>query len=242
MASIKSIMNVDDDQSEPQVNKRDHDPTSNPRIPMPPHTSNMSSQSSSSNSAASHPRHSLHPSSHQHYHHPQPHHPLYLDNRYPHPSHGHGHDRRTTPLAQHPSPSSPENFSPASSSSLVSSSHQQATSNPGYRGSNTPDPMDQHGYSYGYHGASSSSSSLPPPPPQLSVHSSSSSSTANAAGSSPKPFTNNAGGNPQIPVKYTPVTHRVSKALKGLPVHICNDCVPPRVSQKRAPWQFGFLP
>lgn len=213
---------------------------------MPPHTSTMSNQSSSGNPTAGHPRHSLHPS-HQHYHHPQPHHPHhhphYLDNRYPHPAHAHAHahDRRATPLVQHPSPVSPENFSPASSSSLVSSSHQQATSNAGYRGSNTPDPMDQHGYSYGYHGASSSSS-LQPPPPQLSVNSSSSSSAATAAGSSPKPFANNAGGNPQIPIKYTPVTHRVSKALKGLPVHICNDCVPPRVSQERVLWQFDYFP
>jgi chloramphenicol 3-O-phosphotransferase len=38
----------------------------------------------------------------------------------------------------------------------------------------------------------------------------------------------------QQPVKYTPVTGRVSKALKGMPVHTCNVCVPPKVRTARS--------
>lgn len=33
----------------------------------------------------------------------------------------------------------------------------------------------------------------------------------------------------EIPVKYTPVTGRVSKAKKGVPVHTCTICRPPKV-------------
>jgi len=32
-----------------------------------------------------------------------------------------------------------------------------------------------------------------------------------------------------MPVKYTPVTGRVSRAKKGVPVHICEICRPPKV-------------
>jgi hypothetical protein len=32
-----------------------------------------------------------------------------------------------------------------------------------------------------------------------------------------------------MPVKYTPITGRVSRARKGVPVHICEICRPPKV-------------
>lgn len=37
----------------------------------------------------------------------------------------------------------------------------------------------------------------------------------------------NSGGD--VPVKYTPVTGRVSRAKKGVPVHTCEVCQPPKV-------------
>lgn len=33
----------------------------------------------------------------------------------------------------------------------------------------------------------------------------------------------------EAPVKYTPITGRVSRARKGVPVHICETCRPPKV-------------
>jgi hypothetical protein len=38
------------------------------------------------------------------------------------------------------------------------------------------------------------------------------------------------GSNPPESVRYTPVTGRVSRAKKGQPVHVCDQCDPPRVS------------
>lgn len=37
-------------------------------------------------------------------------------------------------------------------------------------------------------------------------------------------------GTPDVPVKYTPITNRVSKAKKGLHIHTCDTCNPPKVS------------
>lgn len=33
-----------------------------------------------------------------------------------------------------------------------------------------------------------------------------------------------------VRVKYTPVTRRISKAKKGVPVHTCDGCDPPKAS------------
>jgi hypothetical protein len=33
-----------------------------------------------------------------------------------------------------------------------------------------------------------------------------------------------------VPVKLTPVTRKVSRAKKGVPVHVCDQCRPPKVS------------
>lgn len=35
---------------------------------------------------------------------------------------------------------------------------------------------------------------------------------------------------PSVPVKLTPITGRVSRAKKGVPVHTCTRCRPPKVS------------
>lgn len=214
MASLRSIMNLEDDsQSDPRVIKREPGPSSSaPRVSLPPHTSSASSHSLGRGSTTLQAHHNQHPSSHPHY--PtQPLQQLFLDSRYSTSSH----DRRTTPLVQNNTrPASPEDFSPASSSSLVSTSR-QATSNPGYRESHTPDPMDHQGYPYSHHGMPSSMPPLPHP------HS------LSASGPSARAYGSSGSGDAQAPVKYTPVTGRVSKALKGVPVHTCNDCVPPRV-------------
>lgn len=120
-------------------------------------------------------------------------------------------DQRVGPFA-HPSPVPAEDFSSASSSSRVSG-HQYA---PGtaYRASNTPDEVDQQAYVHGHHAVSSSMGS-----PAMRI----------PAGM--RPYESVPEGQAgSASVKYTPVTGRVSKALKGVPVHTCHDCVPPRVS------------
>lgn len=38
-----------------------------------------------------------------------------------------------------------------------------------------------------------------------------------------------ASPSPDVPVRYTPITGRVSRAKKGVPVHICENCNPPKV-------------
>lgn len=71
--------------------------------------------------------------------------------------------------------------------------------------------MDSIGY--GSYAHSSSSSNMPP------------SSRSNV---SSRPMSS-APGESSIPVKLTPITGRVSRAKKGVPVHICDVCKPPKV-------------
>jgi hypothetical protein len=82
----------------------------------------------------------------------------------------------------------------------------------------------------------------PPPPPTRRRSSASgegmdfssgyqagSSDQASESGSTQRSF----GGSQQgadVPVKYTPVTGRVSRAKKGVPVHTCDICRPVKVS------------
>lgn len=40
---------------------------------------------------------------------------------------------------------------------------------------------------------------------------------------------------PDQPIRYTPVTGRVSKAKKGQPVHVCEQCDEPRVRMSTMP-------
>lgn len=42
-----------------------------------------------------------------------------------------------------------------------------------------------------------------------------------------------------VPVRYTPITGRVSRAKKGVPVHICEFCNPPKVGP--VPQDIGML-
>lgn len=35
--------------------------------------------------------------------------------------------------------------------------------------------------------------------------------------------------NPEVPIRLTPITGRVSRAKKGVPVHTCDMCNPPKV-------------
>ena len=49
-----------------------------------------------------------------------------------------------------------------------------------------------------------------------------------AAGGSNQP-TRPMATQPEPPVKLTPITGRVSRAKKGVPVHVCEICKPPKV-------------
>jgi hypothetical protein len=55
--------------------------------------------------------------------------------------------------------------------------------------------------------------------------------------------TSSRGGMDQVgdvPVKYTPVTGRISRAKKGIPVHTCEDCKPAKVCRYSG-WQVTLL-
>lgn len=210
MADLRSIINnVDEEHHDARVNKRDRDPSSpSPRLSRQSHPSPVPHPHSSSIPGVHHQQpHTLQP-------HPHPQQrPYYRDPHAPmDPSFAH-YDRRVSPYAQ-PSPMPTEDFSSASSSSRISSGHQPMP-NAAYRGSHTPDELDQQGFSYSHHIGVSSSLASP------SMSTPTAMRTFNGM-----PMENQAGA---TPLKYTPVTGRVSKALKGLPVHTCHDCVPPRV-------------
>lgn len=56
------------------------------------------------------------------------------------------------------------------------------------------------------------------------------SGSSGGVGGGPNP-PNRPGGSPSdVPVKLTPITGRVSRAKKGVPVHVCDVCRPPKVS------------
>lgn len=212
MADLRSIINVDEEHHDARVNKRDRDPSPpSPRLSRQSHTSPVPHPHSSS-IPGPHQQHQQQPHSLQPHPHPQ-HRPYYRDPHAPmDPSFAH-YDRRVSPYAQ-PSPMPAEDFSSTSSSSRISSGHQPMPSIV-YRGSHTPDELDQQGFSYSHHVGASSSLESP------SMRAPTSMRSFNGM-----PMENQAGN---AHMKYTPVTGRVSKALKGVPVHTCHDCVPPRV-------------
>lgn len=78
--------------------------------------------------------------------------------------------------------------------------------------STSVDSMDPHGY-----GSAASSSSVGGGPGSggYPIH-----APRRPMGTSP---------GPEVPVRLTPITGRVSRAKKGVPVHICNQCNPPKV-------------
>lgn len=77
--------------------------------------------------------------------------------------------------------------------------------------STSVDSMDQYGYASSSSLGGGSGGGFPPNHPRRPM------------GASPSP---------EVPVRYTPITGRVSRAKKGVPVHICESCNPPKV---RAP-------
>lgn len=209
MADLRSIINLDEEHHDAGVNKRDRDPSSpSPRLSRQSHPSPVPHPQSSSISGLHHQQpHTLqpHPHSQQRPYYRDPHAPM--DPTFTH------YDRRVSPYAQ-PSPMPTEDFSSASSSSRISSCPQPMPST-AYRGSHTPDELDQQGFSYSHHVGMSSSLASP------SIRAPTTMSTFDGVS-----MENQAG---TIPLRYTPVTGRVSKAMKGRPVHTCHDCVPPRV-------------
>lgn len=74
--------------------------------------------------------------------------------------------------------------------------------------STSVDSMDQYGYASSSSMGGGSGGGFPPNHPRRPM------------GTSPSP---------DVPVRYTPITGRVSRAKKGVPVHICESCNPPKV-------------
>lgn len=77
--------------------------------------------------------------------------------------------------------------------------------------------MDPSGY--GSYAHTSSSSNMPP---------------SGRSSVSSRPMSN-AQGESDVPVRLTPVTGRVSRAKKGVAVHVCDICKPSKVSRRRPP-------
>lgn len=103
-------------------------------------------------------------------------------------------------------PSDPRNRTPAATTISTTSSRPEGSRR---QSTASVDSMDQHGY-----GSASSSSmggagggSLPPNHPTRPMGS----------------------PNPDVPIRLTPITGRVSRAKKGVPVHTCDMCNPPKV-------------
>lgn len=86
-----------------------------------------------------------------------------------------------------------------------------ASSGPGdlrRQSSTSVDSMEQYGYASSSSTHGGSGGGFPPNHPRRPM------------GTSPSP---------DVPVRYTPITGRVSRAKKGVPVHICESCNPPKV-------------
>jgi hypothetical protein len=81
-----------------------------------------------------------------------------------------------------------------------------------------PSGMQQHGSSAGE--AMSFSAAFQAGPSDLS----------STPGSTHKSSPRGSESTLDVPVRYTRVTHRISKAKKGVPVHICDICIPPKAS------------
>ncbi|KAI1816243.1 hypothetical protein GGS20DRAFT_245829 [Poronia punctata] len=96
-------------------------------------------------------------------------------------------------------PSSPPSFSRSSRSPLVERSTADSTGS-----------MDSHGY--GSYGHGPSPSTMPP------------TSRSNTSSR----LVSNTSGESSSPVKLTPITGRVSRAKKGVRVHVCDKCNPPK--------------
>lgn len=119
------------------------------------------------------------------------------------------------PIDIDPSPSSSvqQGKRPAEPS-LATPTLSAASSGPGdlrRQSSTSVDSMDQYGYASSSSMGGGAGGSLPPNHPRRPM------------GTSPSP---------DVPVRYTPITGRVSRAKKGVPVHICESCNPPKVRHR----------
>lgn len=173
MASLKFIMDVDDDQPDPPPSTGDgRDSTRNI---APPHSSGQATPSQ-----------------------------IY-------PSHVSGSDQATrqtsrtaiaTVAGSRRAPASTRN---SDAPSALTTAAQSSTRR---RSTASNDSMDHAGY-----GSAASSSSV--------------GAGLNPSNSPMRPMSSATSSD--VPVKYTPITGRVSRARKGVPVHICEICRPPKV-------------
>lgn len=184
MASLKFIMDSNDDLSDPPPPGMEDDPGRHNTIPPP---------SSSSGQGG-------------------------LPSQASFPSHVSGYPsqlRRNSSPAITPVATGKRRNTASSSASKGSRGHSglEASSSrhsPRRQSTTSIDSMDQAGY-----GSAASSSSL--------------GAGLNPSNSPMRPMPANSGGS-EMPVKYTPITGRVSRARKGVPVHTCEVCRPPKVS------------
>ncbi|KAI1502646.1 hypothetical protein F5X99DRAFT_427059 [Biscogniauxia marginata] len=172
MASLKFIMDVDDEERDPGVIKTSKEP--NPPVP-----SSIKDPSRQPTSSHENPQH--------------------LDDRLT-PAH----TKRRGPSGRSTKPTTT-----ASSSSTATSS---ARPPPARRRSTDSIESTMEPTGYGGPGQSSSSTSMTP-------------SGRTNAPSRPVP---NVPGDGNFPIKLTPITGRVSRAKKGVPVHTCETCRPPK--------------
>jgi len=181
MASLQSIMNLDED-VDSHANKRDKD-SGTPATRPPQH--HPESSSSATDPSYATPR-------------DQP-------------------DNTSPAQGKRRSSSGRVNKSSAAGSSSSSSSTSRPTT--GRRRSHTgTDSMDQSLYAqHTQPGPSPSSSSGGLTPSNVPM----------------RPFAPMPGG--EMPLKLTPITGRVSRAKKGVPVHTCDDCRPAKVGPPHVP-------
>lgn len=171
MASLKFIMDMDDDpeppQKPPQTNKRDGDGATASALSRD-HDSTRSALTSYANPQEERDRLTSASSS----------------------------STRRRGLSNRPSRSSTPAPSPSSSSTRPALARQQST--------DSIDSMDPSGY-----GGQGQNSSMAPSNVPI------------------RPLVSGSGS--ETPVRLTPITGRVSRAKKGMPVHICEICRPPKV-------------
>ncbi len=173
MASLKFIMDVDDDQPDPPPARGDAQDRT--RTIAPPHSSSQATSSQA------------------------------------YPSHVSGSDqvtRQTSSTASDPVAGSQRAQTSTRNPNAPSAFPSASRSSNRRRSTASNDSMDHAGY-----GSAASSSSL--------------GAGLNPSNSPMRPMSSATSSD--MPVKYTPITGRVSRARKGVPVHICEICRPPKV-------------
>ena len=118
------------------------------------------------------------------------------------------HDRLASASSSSTRRRGPLTHSPIPSPSALSASSSTRPALTRQQSTDSTDSMDPTGY--GGQGQSSSSGSMAPTNVPI------------------RPLVNTPGSD--APVRLTPITGRVSRAKKGMPVHVCDQCRPPKVS------------